>query len=98
MSVNTAPAITSDAHGCDVIIRFSGTFARYGPWDARKIPAPAELGRGTLENHEWPPPGERDFHEDCLMRRLIIPAPCALLLLCLSLPAFAKKIDSATAL
>jgi general secretion pathway protein D len=32
------------------------------------------------------------------MRRLIRPAPCALLLLCLSLPAFAKKIDSATAL
>jgi general secretion pathway protein D len=32
------------------------------------------------------------------MRRLIRPAPCVLLLLCLSLPAFAKKVDSAKAL
>jgi general secretion pathway protein D len=32
------------------------------------------------------------------MRRLIRPAPLVLLMFCLSLPAFAKKIDSATAL
>jgi general secretion pathway protein D len=44
------------------------------------------------------PPGERDFHEDFLMRRLIGPAPVVLLMFCLSLPAFAKKIDSAKAL
>ena len=73
-------------------------FCALRPLGRQKIPAPAELGRGTLENHEWPPPGERDFHEDCLMRRLIRPAPLVLLMFCLSLPAFAKKIDSATAL
>jgi general secretion pathway protein D len=41
--------------------------------------------------------GERDFHEDCLMRRLIRPALFALLLLCLRPPVFAKKNDSAKA-
>src|SRR6202790_56714 len=42
--------------------------------------------------------GERDFHEDRLMRRLIRPALFVLLLLCLRLPDFAKTIDSAKAL
>src|SRR6202521_5755657 len=42
--------------------------------------------------------GERDFYEDCLMRRLIRPALFVLLLLCLRLPDFAKTIDSAKAL
>jgi general secretion pathway protein D len=43
--------------------------------------------------------GERNFHEDCLMRRLIRPALFALLLVCLwsRLPVFAKT-DSAKAL
>jgi general secretion pathway protein D len=41
---------------------------------------------------------ERDFHEDCLMRRLIRPALFVLLLLCLRLPVFAKTADSAKAL
>jgi len=40
--------------------------------------------------------GERDFHEDCLMRRLILPA-LFLLLLCLRPPGFAAN-DSAKAL
>src|SRR6202790_3166408 len=42
--------------------------------------------------------GERDFHEDRLMRRLIRPALFVLLLLCLGLPNFAKTVDSAKAL
>src|ERR1700681_2593618 len=42
--------------------------------------------------------GERDFHEDRLMRRLIRPALFVLLLLCLRLPDFAKTVDSAKAL
>src|ERR1700681_3151682 len=42
--------------------------------------------------------GERDFHEDRLMRRLIRPALFVLLLLCLRLPNFAKTVDSAKAL
>src|SRR5712671_5655815 len=42
--------------------------------------------------------GERDFQEDCLMRRLIRPALFVLLLLCLRLPDFAKTVDSAKAL
>jgi general secretion pathway protein D len=42
--------------------------------------------------------GEREIHEDCLMRRLIRPALFVLLLLCLRLPDFAKTIDSAKAL
>src|SRR6267142_3895225 len=42
--------------------------------------------------------GERDFYEDCLMRRLIRPALFVLLLLCLKLPEFAKTVDSAKAL
>ena len=42
--------------------------------------------------------GERDFHEDRLMRRLIRPALFVLLLLCLRLPEFAKTVDSAKAL
>src|SRR5260370_35497086 len=42
--------------------------------------------------------GERDFHEDRLMRRLIRPALFVLLLLCLRLPDFAKTVDSATGL
>jgi general secretion pathway protein D len=48
----------------------------------------------------WPVelPGERDFHEDCLMRRLIRPALFLLLLLCLGLPVVAKTVDSAKAL
>jgi len=41
--------------------------------------------------------GERDFHEDRLMRRLILPALCVLFLLCLGLPVVAKKVDSAKA-
>jgi general secretion pathway protein D len=40
------------------------------------------------------PAGEKDFHEDCLMRRLIRPAVLVLLLL----PVFAKTVDSAKAL
>src|SRR3984893_1654390 len=42
--------------------------------------------------------GERDFHEDRLMRRLIRPALFVLLLLCLRLPDLAKTVDSAKAL
>jgi tetratricopeptide (TPR) repeat protein len=42
--------------------------------------------------------GERDFHEDCLMRRLIRPALFVLLLLCLRLPVLARHVDSAKAL
>jgi general secretion pathway protein D len=41
--------------------------------------------------------GKIDFHEDCLMRRLIFPALFVLLLLCLRLPVIAKG-DSAKAL
>ena len=41
--------------------------------------------------------GERDFHEDCLMRRLILPA-LVVLLLCLRPPVFSKSNDSAKAL
>jgi general secretion pathway protein D len=41
--------------------------------------------------------GKKDFHEDCLMRRLIFPALFVLLLLCLRLPVIAKG-DSAKAL
>jgi general secretion pathway protein D len=41
--------------------------------------------------------GERDFHEDRLMRRLILPALCVLFLFCLGLPVVAKKVDSAKA-
>jgi general secretion pathway protein D len=39
--------------------------------------------------------GERDFHEDCSMRRLIRPALFVLLLLCLRLPVLARHVDSA---
>src|SRR4030088_976209 len=42
--------------------------------------------------------GERDFYEDCLMRRLIRPALFVLLLLCLKLPILPKTVDSAKAL
>src|SRR5271155_5154500 len=39
--------------------------------------------------------GKKDFHEDCLMRRLIFPALFVLLLLCLRLPVVGKSHDSA---
>ena len=55
------------------------------------------LNRGRI-NLAGAAAGERDFYEDCLMRRLIRPALFVLLLLCLRLPDFAKTIDSAKAL
>src|SRR5271155_888363 len=39
--------------------------------------------------------GKKDFHEDCLMRRLIFPALFVLLLLCMRLPVVGKSHDSA---
>jgi general secretion pathway protein D len=42
--------------------------------------------------------GKKDFHEDCLMRRLMFPALFVLLLLCLRLPVVGKSHDSARAL
>jgi len=41
--------------------------------------------------------GERDFYEDCLMKRLIRPALFILLLFCLQVAVFAKSADSAKA-
>src|ERR1700731_2330118 len=55
------------------------------------------LNRGRI-NRAGAAAGERDFYEDCLMRRLIRPALFVLLLLCLKLPVLAKTVDSAKAL
>jgi general secretion pathway protein D len=42
--------------------------------------------------------GKKDFHEDCLMRRLFRPVLFVLILLCLGLPVVGKSHDSAKAL
>jgi general secretion pathway protein D len=55
-----------------------------------------KLGTGAVESC-ISTSGWRNFHEDCLMRRLILPALFLGLLLCSELPVAAKKVDSAKA-
>src|SRR6202521_3822703 len=100
MSVNIDVPITSGAGSCDAIIRFSGTFCARRPlgrpagafmggvtrpgWMSHDRLSRRLLNRGRM-SLAGAAAGERDFHEDCLMRRLIRPALFVLLLLCLRL-------------
>ena len=92
MSVNTYVPITSGASQCDAIIQISGTFCTRRP-----LPSPGSSlfrdSRVSLAGRRCP--AERDFYEDCLMRRLIFPALFVLLLLCFRLPVDCQKVDSA---